>query len=189
MPTPVSLTDTSTDPSTGTARTSIRPPSGGVGQQVQHRLLDLPLVRPYVAEPGVDGGPKRLGRRVCEPWAPARGHAGRPSRTARHGPPRSMDRDLVRNQVIALSPSQSAGNSLHDAGRSSSGSVNMPHGASAAGAAFVSGFQTQFSPMLMSCIVPANSPLVPTKTLRRNAPGTLPHRSSTGTSSLMNTLC
>src|SRR5262245_52601845 len=66
MPTPVSLTEPSTEPPTGTARTSTRPPSRGtppalwreldrVGQKIEHDLLELSFVRPNVAQPRVDG--------------------------------------------------------------------------------------------------------------------------------------
>src|SRR5262245_27347016 len=57
MPTPVSLTDTSTNSSFGIAPTSIRPPFGReldrVRQEVQHDLPDLSLIRPHLTEPRI----------------------------------------------------------------------------------------------------------------------------------------
>ena len=59
MPTPVSLTDTSTTPSTGTARTSIRPPSGvnliALDRRFRTHLPDLPLVGADLLQPLIDG--------------------------------------------------------------------------------------------------------------------------------------
>ena len=58
MPTPVSVTDTSTAPSRGRARTSIRPPSGvnftALDSRFRSDLLDLALVGDDVLERLVD---------------------------------------------------------------------------------------------------------------------------------------
>src|SRR5713226_4101826 len=63
MPTPVSLTDTSTDPSTGTARTSIRPPSGvnliAFDNKFSNDLPNLSLVRPHLAQLLIDARVER----------------------------------------------------------------------------------------------------------------------------------
>ena len=70
MPTPVSLTDTSTD-LVHRHGADVDPPAlrcelDGVRQEIQHDLLDLPLVRPYVAQPRVD----RRSQRDAPPAGP-----------------------------------------------------------------------------------------------------------------------
>ena len=61
MPIPVSLTDTSTDPSVGSAATRSGPPSGVnliAFDKVQDHLLDLSLVRSNLAQPLIDARPQ-----------------------------------------------------------------------------------------------------------------------------------
>ena len=63
MPTAVSVTETSTDPATG-HRSDVNPAPlrcerDGIRQQIQHDLLDFPLVGPHLAQSRVHHGLKR----------------------------------------------------------------------------------------------------------------------------------